>query len=230
MSHKEFGEKLGDVEKKLLDLLCGEIAEKGLECVDTCEAGQVVDMIKDIADAKKNCFKAKYYETVVEAMEDAEEEEETMMKLAMRDRMGYTPHRSSSTGRFTSRPGYVPMFMMDDEDYVAQMDWDGPRMGYTPSGAGNRSQSGNNMPGMGGRGGYTDGMSRYGRPYEEWRDARRSYTETRSPEDKQRMDESANEHIMASIASFREIFKAADPDMKRRVKQDLSSLVNEMNV
>lgn len=230
MSHKEFIEKLCEVKKDLLEGLCGEIEVKGFHCMDTEETGEVIDMIKDLADAEKNCQKAEYYKKIVEAMDDAEEEEETMMKLAMRDRMGYTPHRSSSTGRFVSRPGYVPMHMLDDEDFVAQMDWDGPRMGYSPSGRGNRSQSGNNMPNMGGRGGYTNGMSRYGRPYDEWLDARRSYTETRSPEDKQRMDEHANEHIMASITSLREVFNAADPEMKRRVRQDLSTLVNEMHV
>ena len=230
MSHKEYIKKLCEVKCDLLDFLCGEVEAKGFHCMDTEETGEVVDMIKDLADAEKNCYKAEYYKTIVEAMEEADEEEEAMMKLAMRERMGYTPHRSGSTGRYTSRPGYVPMWMMDDEDFVGQMDWEGPRMGYTPSGAGNRSQSGNNIPNMGGRGGYNNGMSRYGLPYEEWRDARRMYTETKSPEDKQRMDEHANEHIMASITSLREVFKASDPETKRRVKQDLSSLVNEMNV
>lgn len=230
MSHKEFVEKLCEVKKDLLEGLCGEIEAKGFHCMDAEETGEVVDMIKDLADAEKNCYKAEYYKSIVEAMEEAEEEEELMMKLGMGGKMGYNPHRSSSTGRYMGRPGYVPMHMMDDEDFVAQMDWDGPRMGYTPSGQGNRSQSGNNVPNMGGRGGYTDGMSRYGRPYEDWRMAKRSYTETHSQEDKDRMNEHANEHIMASITSIREIFNAADPEMKRRVRQDLTSLVNELNV
>ena len=222
MSHKEFAEKLHELSEDLVECLICEIDKKGLECMDTEETGEVVDMIKDLAEAKKNCFKAKYYETVVEAMEDAEEEEESMMKLAMKGHMGYTPRRSSSTGRYVGRPGYVPMYMWDDEDMMAS---DG-MMGYTPTG-GNRSQSGNNMSEMGGRGDY--GSSQYGRPYEEFRMAKRRYTETKSPEDKQRMNEHANEHIMASITSLREVFNAADPDMKRRVKQDLASLVNEMN-
>ena len=231
MSHKEFAEKLCKTKADLLEGLCAEIDTKGFCGMDCEETGEIVDMIKDLADAEKNCYKAEYYKTIVEAMEDAEEEEELMAKLGMCDKMGYNSNRSVITGRYTTgRPGYVPMHMMDDEDYVAQMDWDGPRMGYTRTGQGNRSQSGNNVPNMGGRGGYTDGMSQYGRPYEEWRMAKRSYTETRSPEDKERMNEHANEHIMASITSLREVFKAADPDMKRRVKQDLSSLVNEMNV
>lgn len=222
MSHKEITEKLGEIEKKIIEHLEGCIAEKGLACMDAEETGEVVDMIKDLADAKKNCYKAKYYETVVEAMEDADEEEELMMKMAM----GYTPRRSSSTGRYM-RPGYVPMYLWDDEDVMAS---DG-MMGYTPNGGGNRSQSGNNISGMGGRGGHLDGWgSQYGRPYEEWRMAKRSYTETRSPEDKKRMDDRANEHIMASITTIREVFNDADPNQKKRLKQDLASLLNEMNV
>lgn len=229
MSHKEMVEKICELKKEIVDFLECIIDDRGLHCMEAEETGEVVDMIKDLAEAEKNCYKAEYYKSIVEAMEDAEEEEELMMKLGMRDRMGYTPRRGAN-GRYIPRPGYVPMHMMDDEDYVAQMDWDGPRMGYSPTGQGNRSQSGNNIPNMGGRGGYPDGMSQYGRPYEEWRMAKRSYTETRSPEDKERMNEHANEHIMASITSLREVFKASDPETKRRVKQDLSSLVNEMNV
>lgn len=231
MSHKEMVEKICELKKQLLEFLEATVEERGLHCMEAEETGEVVDMIKDLADAEKNCQKAEYYKKIVEAMDDAEEEEELMMKLGMGGKMGYNSNRSAITGRYmTGRPGYVPMHMMDDEDFVAQMDWDGPRMGYTRSGAGNRSQSGNNMSGMGGRGGYTDGMSRYGRPYEDWRMAKRSYTETHSQEDKDRMNEHANEHIMASITSIREMFKAADPDMKRRIKQDFSSLINEMTV
>lgn len=227
MSHKEMVEKICELKKEFVNFLDEAIDERGLHCMDAEETGKVVDMIKDLADAEEKIHKAEYYKSIVEAMEDAEEEEELMVKLGLANRMGYNPSRSASTGRYTSRPGYVPMYMWDDEDYAAgHMN---EMMGYTRSGQNNRSQSGNDMLGMGGRGGYTDGMSQYGRPFEEFRMAKRSYTETQSPEDKQRMHEHANEHIMASIASIREVYESADPEMRRRVKQDLSSLVNGMN-
>ena len=36
--------------------------------MDTKEIGELVDMVKDLAEAEKNCHKATYYETVVDAM------------------------------------------------------------------------------------------------------------------------------------------------------------------
>ena len=46
----------------------------GIENVDTHEMGMVVDMIKDLAEAEKACYEAEYYASVVDAMEEAEEE------------------------------------------------------------------------------------------------------------------------------------------------------------
>lgn len=60
--------KLCDMKAELTcaarEALCGD-----LEKVDTHELGEVVDMIKDIYEAEKDCAKAKYYKTVVKAMD-----------------------------------------------------------------------------------------------------------------------------------------------------------------
>lgn len=207
MSHKEMVEKICELKKDLLEFLNETVDERGLHCMDTEETGEVVDMIKDLADAEEKCWKAEYYKKIVEAMDDAEKEEELMMKLGTHydDKMGYTPRRSASTGRYmpssthSSRQGYSPMDLDNDN-----VDWDG--------------SYGRNR------------MDPYGSHFNEWRDAKRSYTSTKSAEDKRRMDEHANEHVMASISSLREVFREADPEMRRQVKQDLSSLVNEMKV
>lgn len=47
---------------------------RGIENVDTQEMGMVIDMIKDLAEAEKACYEAEYYMSVVDAMEEAEEE------------------------------------------------------------------------------------------------------------------------------------------------------------
>ncbi len=41
----------------------------GLENVDTHEAGEIIDMIKDLYEAEKDAAKACYYNTVIEAMD-----------------------------------------------------------------------------------------------------------------------------------------------------------------
>lgn len=77
--------RMDRIECKLLDMLEGE-AERGLEGVSAAEMGEVVDMVKDLAEAK-------YYCSVVHAMQET-------------DPMGYTRNRDQH-GRFTM--GYDPM-------------------------------------------------------------------------------------------------------------------------
>lgn len=77
--------------------------------------------------------------------------------------------------------------------------------------------------------GYDGDMDdRYGRPYNEYKEAKRHYTETKSATDKEEMDRHANEHVMDTIATVREIYKTADPELRTRIKGDLTKLVGEM--
>lgn len=207
--HKHL-EKICDMKHKLIEAAECEIA-KGLDCVSTHELGEVVDMIKDLCEAEEKCVKAAYYDAMIG--EDGEPEE---------SKMGYNPRRYAS-GRYAPKGaghmGYIPMQgrMMDEPEHMS-------RMGYYPSGAGNRSQSGSRM-------GYIEGpYDRYGRPYNEYRNAKRHYTETHSESDKQRMHEHANEHVSDTIASMRAIWQDLDHDQKVRVKQDFTNLLSEMTV
>lgn len=65
--------------------------QKGKECICTEEMGEVIDMIKDLADAEKNCYEAKMFKTEIE------EHDNPMEQL----KKWYTPMRNSM-GRFTS--------------------------------------------------------------------------------------------------------------------------------
>lgn len=199
-----------------------------------CDMGQLTDMIKDIAEAKEKCWKAKYYEFIVAAMEDAEEEEEMMAKMG--GRMGYDHYRYPSSGRFAptgsgKRYGYVPPYMMDmhdgldrgwfEKDFDPKVDY---RMGYPTDGDTSRGSRGVRM-------GYTPeaGMSKYGRSYEQFRDARRHYTETHSSEDEARMSEHAKEHMKDTVESLRDIWEDATPELRKKMKADLGKLLNELN-
>ena len=74
---------------------------KGVENVDAKELGEVVDMIKDLYEAKEKIVKACYYKGILEAMEehDFEDEEEIMDE----GRRGYRGQPRSQSGRFMSR-------------------------------------------------------------------------------------------------------------------------------
>lgn len=78
--------KLASMENKLIDIVECELAKpQGDICTE--ELGEVIDMIKDLAEAKKNCRMEHYYNLVSEAMDPENQ------------RMGYTPDRNRTSWR-----------------------------------------------------------------------------------------------------------------------------------
>lgn len=237
---KEVMEKLCSLEEWLLKYADCEIS--CAPCFGSPEeveiAGEVIDMIKDIADAKKNCYKAEYYKTVVEAMKEYDEEEEWEGEEG---RSGYN-NRRYANGRYApsgrgSRRGYhpyPPVYMNDvmmDELSGYPMG-NGARTGNRGGNNGTMSSS-NDM--VGGRSGYGDGMDREypvsdrGRHYDDYRMAKRHYTETRSEADKKRMKEHADEYVSNTVAAMLEIWNAAEPEQKQHIKSNMMPLINGMN-
>lgn len=60
--------------------------------------------------------------------------------------------------------------------------------------------------------------------------AKRHYTETHSEKDRREMKDHANEHMAETMMTLREIWEDADPDLKTRMKADLTKLTSEMTV
>lgn len=184
--------------------------------VDGKELGELVDMVKDMAETKRNCWEACYYQTVTEAMEEYDDE----------DSMGYNPNRYASgryapSGRGSRMRGFMPSpngKMMDTkrgaEDWYPGMDYvEGP-MGYP------RRWMPEYMN-------ENDPDRQYGEAFKEYKDARRHYTETHSMEDKSHMDQKAMEHVNRSMMTLREIWKSADPAVKKEVSSSIASLAAE---
>lgn len=221
MSHIKQTEKCFDKLDEMKKTLCcwveGAISS-GESNVNAAELGAAVDMIKDIACAQKDIWESCYYKTVVDAMKEGEEE-----GCWENHRMGYNPNRNSM-GRYSRGYEYPRGDIMR---------WPETMMGYSPSGAGTRSQSGSRM-------GYEDvyarmmppeseDSERYGREFGRYRQARRHYTETNSPEKKREMEEHAEHHMNEAIATFKEIWREADPELRQKMKTDLTKLMGEMN-
>lgn len=129
-------------------------------------------------------------------------------------RMGYIPEMA-----MPNQYPYIHAYLNDPEDFENETH---DRYGYQPSGAGNRSQSGSRM------GWDPDDDPKQSREYNEYKRAKRHYSETKSPEDKQKMDEHAMKHVNQTMDSFREMWRDADPNMRKRMKADLTTLVGEM--
>lgn len=203
--HHELEAKLTDIQEmkqNLVSLMKAELA-KGCHEVDTHEAGEVVDMIKDLAETEEKCWKALYYKTVVKAMEETEDAWDE-------EGMGY-PNRSSRTGRYV-RGGIRSGTRTG-------------RMGYSwPDGD---EQMNTRYNGPGGREDvWRD--ERYGDAFNKFRLAKRHYTETRSMEDKDEMKQHADRHLADTVSTLNEIWGDADPELRTRMKRDLMELVSKM--
>lgn len=229
--------------KDTLMTWCNAEVSKGVDGANCKELGETIDMIKDLAEAKKSCLEACYYETVVTAMEEEGEDPE---------RYGYN-HYHTGSGRFASRGNghyvgynhnmkegpYIDGYLHDPNFRQNMMGMYGyedavrnggssSRMGYHPTndygikwddrvyGYPNPETAMRQMD------------HRYGQAYNDYRMAKKHYTQTNSPEDKNQMEHKANEHMSDMINTMREIWKDADPTLRKRMTTDLTALLNEM--
>lgn len=207
--------KICEMKEKLVSCMADQL-NMGVQNVNTNEAGQVIDMIKDLAEAEEKCWKACYYKSIVKAMEEYDEGREHMDP---EDRRGYDHWRYSSgrfapSGRGHYSSGYRPM---EDGDWA-----DGMRMEPWMSDSQNRSH----MDGTG-RYGYTPSMR--GMKYDKYTRARRGYDEHKDAQSKTQMDESAKEYVIDMAESVREIWRDADPALRKEIKNHFVALTGEMN-
>lgn len=216
--HEEVESKmreLSEIKERLVSDVRSMVVSKGLPSQHVKECGEIVDMIKDLAEAEEKCWKACYYKTVIKAMEDTDDKWND-------EGMGYNTHHSARTGRFTSGRGSRGMGFrpMDDEDRYVHEYLNNPSefrhrmMGYNPS---NRND-------------MNEGEERYGHAYRKYQDAKRGYTQTNSPEYRDQMRNHMHEHVADTMVTFRDMWSNADPEMKKQMKADLTKLVGDMNV
>ena len=207
MGHKST-EKYNDIcslKHHMLHYVMGE-TEKGFEAnpEKVHILKEYVEMIKCLAETEKECQEADYYEAVVQAMEDT-----GMMDS---ERMGYNPNRNRmgqySDGRAGNRNG----------DSGSNS-----RRGYSPD-----MYSRMMMRPGDDRDDWGDDDPRHSESFNRFRKAKRYYTKSHSEEDKQRMKDASNEHMMETMATIREMWDDADPELRTRMKADLTNLVTNL--
>lgn len=141
-------EALGEKLTGFLEMECCASVKE----IETKECGEVTDMIKDLAEAKKSCWEALYYEMMCKQMKKMEEQ-----NGEQQNSMGYNSNRYSSgryapSGHGDSTMGYHPT-VMDLFVPPHMMEYPTELMGYS---GGNGSSSSSNSGGgnsSGGRGG-----------------------------------------------------------------------------
>lgn len=184
--------------------------DKGLESVDTCEMGKVIDMIKDLAEAM-------YYRTLAKTMDESEDEE----ILKMFDRYGrdkrfydhyrYEDERFAPKGRGTYRRNYdEPMWHMTPEMYRDMDREPYGRMYYTEPTHMHDSREGKS------------GMSR--RTYMNTRDAHKANTQ----QDKEAKMHDLEAYMRELSDDLTELIADMIPEEKNLAKSKLSTLVSKM--
>lgn len=212
-------QKICDMKNKLVECLDAELL-KGIDCADTEECGKVTDMIKDLAKAEKDCLEAEYYKKVIEAMDEESGEEDSLS-----ERMGYNRNRSASTGRYTSGRGSrrtrnqsgstsTTRMGYNDKYDLADPYWDDTQRMYGESMDRVRDLE----------------DPRYGKAYNKWKMAKKHYHNTRSQHDREEMSENAKEHMNDTVMTLKEIWKEADPELRKEMKNHMDALAKEMNV
>lgn len=201
-------EDLCEVEKRIVEDLKCETAKGLYAGVSIIELGQVVDMVKDLAEAEEKHMKTCYYKMLIEEMEEYKEDEPRYGDI-----YGYNPRRYSS-GRYASKghghiSGYMP-------DYHMMNEWDWPEGEHRKE-----------MYPITGAPGYTPSET-YGKAYRDYMNAKRHYHESGSPSDKKEMDSHAMEHLDSFAETTKEIMKSADQPLRKQMKADLKALVAEI--
>lgn len=223
--------------EKIMECVKSKIEARGIDNVSYDEAkeiGEWVDIAKDIVCYDKDM-------RLIEAMDEEEKYGD------MDYRMGYRGR--DSRGRFVHRPGrgrsagytpYVhvmPTFMdgmYDEYDGMLPEDY---RMGYSEGRggrSGNYSDTGNsgNSGGQGNNSdsyGYSDrGGSRYGESYDDYRKARRHYTETHSPEHQKEMRDKIGEVFDDMEAITVDMVKDMTPEDKQKYQLKLQKMMQKI--
>lgn len=202
-------QQICDVKDTILSDLKQELA-CGINDKNVQQIGLVVDMIKDLVHAEKNCAEALYYMSVVKAMDEDSDESS--------DRYGYDRYRYAS-GRFAPKgkghySGYhptskIPPYIHD----MSQIYEDGmiEKMGYD-DGRMNRSQSG----------------SRYGYNYDKYDEARQHFNETKDQRYKDEMSQEAMQHVRGFKESVKDMWTSSDPDLRQKLKSEMQAMISEL--
>ena len=205
---KEALEEQCKIKERLTEILKVEFCNTDPKNVDYENSGEVTDMLKDLAEAEKNCWEAHYYKMMCEAMK--EEKEQGGMSMGY-NRNRYRSGEYAPSGHGDSTMGFQPEMRIPPE-MRHMIDYE--RLGYNGN-QGSRPMTENWDP-------------QYGESYNKYKDALRHYHETGQKEDMEEMDAHAAEHVKSAIRSFREIYKSASPTTQKKLKEDLTKLVGEM--
>lgn len=204
--------ELNDIKeiKKTLTSWLKEEVNAGKDCIHLESAGATSDMIKDLAEATKECLEAMYYKTVIEAMNSHKDESYDDEEVR-----GYN-HRHLGNGEL-ARAGHGHMVRgyrpyVDQEPYLDAYLHDPTFEHRMKEGHGNA--------------GYN--RSRHGEIYDNYQKAKMGYQESKSPTDKEAMNTHHMMYMHDTLKNMKRMWDDADPMLKKQIKEDFGEEVAEV--
>lgn len=211
--------------EKIMECVKSKVETRGIDNVsydEVKEIGEWVDIAKDIVCYDKDM-------RLIEAMDEEEKygDMDYRMGYRGRDSKGRFVHRSGR-GRSAGYTPYIHMMppfmdgMYDEYDGMMPEDY---RMGYSDGRGGRSGNYGGSehSENAGNRGG-----SRYGESYDDYRKARRHYTETHSAEHQKEMRDKISEVFDDMETITVDMVKDMSPEDKQRYKVKLQQMMQKI--
>ena len=211
--------------EKIMECVKSKVEARGIDNVSYEEAkelGEWVDIAKDIVCYDKDM-------RLIEAMDEEEKygDMDYRMGYRGRDSKGRFVHRSGR-GRSAGYTPYVHMMppfmdgMYDEYDGMMPEDY---RMGYSDGRGGRSGNYGGSehSENVGNRGG-----SRYGESYDDYRKARRHYTETHSAEHQKEMRDKISEVFDDMETITADMVKDMSVEDKQKYKVKLQQMMQKI--
>lgn len=225
--------------EKIMECVKSKVEARGIDNVsyeDVKELGEWVDIAKDIVCYDKDM-------RLIEAMDEEEKYGDVDYRMGYRgrDSRGRFVHRTGR-GRSAGYTPYVHMMppfmdgMYDEYDGMMPEDY---RMGYSDGRGGRSGNYGDtgNSGNSGGQGnnsgsyGYSEGErggSRYGESYDDYRKARRHYSETKSAEHQKEMREKIGEVFDDMESITIDMVKDMTPEDKQKYQLKLQKMMQKI--
>lgn len=211
--------------EKIMECVKSKVEARGIDNVsyeDVKELGEWVDIAKDIVCYDKDM-------RIIEAMDEEEKygDMDYRMGYRGRDSKGRFVHRSGR-GRSAGYTPYVHMMppfmdgMYDEYDGMMPEDY---RMGYSDGRGGRSGNYGGSehSENVGNRGG-----SRYGESYDDYRKARRHYSETKSAEHQKEMRDKISEVFDDMETITADMVKDMSVEDKQKYKVKLQQMMQKI--
>lgn len=88
-------DKIYELKNEFIKRIEHDLSERGVDRIDVKEMGELVDMVKDLAEAEDYCWQAEYYKSITKAMDSRSSEHEVRSGYKTEIRPSHIDHSAN---------------------------------------------------------------------------------------------------------------------------------------